>query len=1096
MKKLIVCLLTMLLLAGMIILIASVGTAEARMESLSTSLYYGGTAIDDNGTLWAWGNCVNPSMPHVVAGITNASKASGGRSPTAVVKSDGTVWMLDYMPCGSVPEEYYELSSPTPLANVSGVVDVTFSGELCLLLKSDGTMWQYRFDQGQSVYMGIDNVKQISAADHNWALVKNDGTVMTTGLNNYGQLGRGTVSTSQGEHNQISADDLTLTVDKLNDVRMIAVGSEYAMALKADGTVWTWGRNVEGQLGDGQTDDTEPYRSYPQQVPGLSNITSIAAGSWSAYALRDDGTVWAWGDNRYYGMLGDGTFVSRNRPVRVCNLSGIVEISASELTALAIDTSGNVWAWGHDEYGELGDGGLIDYSPVPVKIDFGHPLAGTVVKPDWMVPERPAVVSDDKGQAAASGNGGDLKYLTTSGDGTIYAFYPHKLEAYAPDGDLKWSLPIVGRWMYGDEYEVVTDMDGTGYGTMWETPKPVFDTDDGYLYLYTLEGLSDDDSVTVDRWDGTDPTKAHSESIEKALMAIAPDGMVSWTYRVTDNVGVEDKASVRVAGDRVYFFHCYNETVLDKSGKVLFNLADVSDPAAIGDDGTIYVLPATWQNNPILLQNPPLFVDLTSGAIADYRNPGHILEAYGKNGRLLWSKDLGDNAQRSYMVPDARRLCGSLPLYCNESIYVPTFECITALDLSGNVKWTSKFPESGKILLFDLMPMDARGNLYYEIFDRAVLTRLLIIGPDGGQTTVVEADSGNIRTAFDGVLYTVVPVRASDPGSCLGTVTVRAFEAKRGTYLWNYTLPVNETHTVLLTSENAGLFFHDTMVFHPATQDNGYTWANVIPSGDLVYVDFRAAIYDSPVVPGRTNITYASALYAINKTSGLVLEQPLNSFTQAVAANNSTVYYVAQDGKLNIAGVLAGTAAGVVVIASAILFGKFFLLGAIARAKSRLGHNENRDRVLRFVIDYPGATLSEISRQGDINMGTARYHILILGLNHKVRVFKEGKFIRYFPNSNLYSPEEQLIIALLRRDPVRGIVQALMNSAMLTNSDLSCRVGQSESSVNETLKLLCNKGITRKEKSPDGRILYSVHPAMAKVLDKLDKRLEFHSLKL
>jgi hypothetical protein len=106
-------------------------------------------------------------------------------------------------------------------------------------------------------------------------------------------------------------------------------GYEYSLALRNDGTVWAWGDNYEGQLGDGTSTD----RSTPVQVTGLTDATAIAAGSWHSLAVRADGTVWAWGDN-YFGQLGDGTVIERWTPVQVTSLCRVAAIEGGERHSL------------------------------------------------------------------------------------------------------------------------------------------------------------------------------------------------------------------------------------------------------------------------------------------------------------------------------------------------------------------------------------------------------------------------------------------------------------------------------------------------------------------------------------------------------------------------------------------------------------------------------------------------------------------------------------------------------------------------------------------------------------------------------------------
>jgi alpha-tubulin suppressor-like RCC1 family protein len=142
----------------------------------------------------------------------------------------------------------------------------------------------------------------------------------------------------------------------------ISAGQYHSLALKRDGTVWAWGQNSSGKLGDGTTID----RSTPVQVSSLTSVIAISAGGGHNLALKSDGTVWGWGGNSW-GQIGDGTTTARSTPVQVSGLSSVIAVSAGGYHSLAIKSDGTVWAWGHGYYGELGQGNSLHYySPVQV----------------------------------------------------------------------------------------------------------------------------------------------------------------------------------------------------------------------------------------------------------------------------------------------------------------------------------------------------------------------------------------------------------------------------------------------------------------------------------------------------------------------------------------------------------------------------------------------------------------------------------------------------------------------------------------------------------------------------------------------------------
>jgi alpha-tubulin suppressor-like RCC1 family protein len=223
-------------------------------------------------------------------------------------------------------------------------------------------------------------VRQVAAGYFTSAALLSDGTVWAWGSNFTGVLGTGT-----------SCDCLVSTpqrVPGLFAITQIALGATDAYALRSDGTVWAWGYNQYGQLGNGTTAD-----SYtPQQVPGLTGITQVSAGIGYVLARRSDGTVWAWGDNSS-GFLGDGTTARHYAPEQVPGLTGITQVTAN-YASFAVRSDGTLLSWGANPSGVLGNGtsGGFTVTPAPVP-----GLTGVT-----------QVASDDGFTLALAGSGGQV----------------------------------------------------------------------------------------------------------------------------------------------------------------------------------------------------------------------------------------------------------------------------------------------------------------------------------------------------------------------------------------------------------------------------------------------------------------------------------------------------------------------------------------------------------------------------------------------------------------------------------------------------------------------------------------------------------------
>jgi alpha-tubulin suppressor-like RCC1 family protein len=208
------------------------------------------------------------------------------------------------------------------------------------------------------------NWKEISSGSFHTTAIKTDGTLWMWGRNNNGQLGDNTVT------------------NKSSPIQTVAGGTNWKqiscsghnLAIKTDGTLWTWGVNGNGQLGD----NTIVSKSSPvQTVAGGTNwkqVGRLGSSSLHAGAIKTDGTLWMWGDNSSY-QLGDGTSVSTSSPVQtVAGGTNWKQVSCGYVHTAAIKTDGTLWTWGSRYNGALGD----NFSGVSFKSSPAQTIAGGI----------------------------------------------------------------------------------------------------------------------------------------------------------------------------------------------------------------------------------------------------------------------------------------------------------------------------------------------------------------------------------------------------------------------------------------------------------------------------------------------------------------------------------------------------------------------------------------------------------------------------------------------------------------------------------------------------------------------------------------------
>jgi alpha-tubulin suppressor-like RCC1 family protein len=335
-----------------------------------------------SGGLYSWGTNLDFGLGDPGAGTTAASRSSPatvGRMgltqwefidckarTAAAIRADGTLWTWGRATYGVLGDNTTTSRSSPGTTSVGGTNwdEVATSTAHMIAVKNDGTLWTWgRNSSGQlgtntttnrsspavtaSDATG-DSWKHAAAGGDSSAAVKNTGTLWTWGLNSSGQLGDGT-TTNRSSPVQVGTAD---TWDKVVICNITTAGSAFAAAIKTDRTLWTWGGNLRGQLGDGST----TARSSPQTVAGGGTTwKDVACGDEHAVAVKYDGTLWTWGQNTS-GELGVAGS-SRSSPATVSG-GGTTwkEISAATNISAAIKSDGTLWTWGANLVGGLGDG--------------------------------------------------------------------------------------------------------------------------------------------------------------------------------------------------------------------------------------------------------------------------------------------------------------------------------------------------------------------------------------------------------------------------------------------------------------------------------------------------------------------------------------------------------------------------------------------------------------------------------------------------------------------------------------------------------------------------------------------------------------------
>ena len=342
-----------------------------------------------SGNLWVWGRnyygqlgdntIAHKSSPvQTIMYGTNWMQVAGGYGHTAAIKTDGTLWTWGYNSYGGLGDNTRtHRSSPVQtVAWGSNWKQVSCGRTHTTAIKNDGTLWTWggagygqlgdnttarKSSPVQTIAFGTNWKQVATAADHVIA-IKTDGTLWLWGKNTFGQLGDNSVTQKQSPVQTVAFGTNWVQVSS-------GYCATYVAVIKTDGTLWIWGDNANGKLGD----NTTTKRSSPIQTIAFGTSWKQAScGFEYMAAIKTDGTLWCWGFNNS-GQLGDNTIISKSSPVQTIAFgTNWKQVSCGYQHTAAIKTDGTLWIWGRNAtYGHLGDNTVVPKSSPVQTIAYG-----------------------------------------------------------------------------------------------------------------------------------------------------------------------------------------------------------------------------------------------------------------------------------------------------------------------------------------------------------------------------------------------------------------------------------------------------------------------------------------------------------------------------------------------------------------------------------------------------------------------------------------------------------------------------------------------------------------------------------------------------
>ncbi|MEL6251988.1 MAG: HYR domain-containing protein [Bacteroidota bacterium] len=391
-------------------------------------------AVADDGTLWSWGSnffgklgigsgnsSFNQTSPAQASSSTDWEAVAAGGNHSLALKTDGTLWAWGFNSSGQLGTgNNTQQNSPVQVGSDTDWAMVRAGANHSMALKTDGTLWAWGVNQNGTLGIGNTNNQNspvqvgtdtdwilISAGIQHSAALKSDGTAWAWGANDDGALGIGNTIT-QNSPVQIGTDTDWASISAGGDN-----ADQHTIALKSDGSLWAWGTNDDGELGNGSSSG---IATSPIQVGSDTDWAMAQAGANHSMALKSDGTFWFWG-SRANGVSGTGGNTSSNEtsPIQSGNSSDWLEFGIGNANhIIALQNNNSLFGWGFNSAGQVGKGNTSSAN-VPFAVTGFTPQAS------------------GSGLGSSSGSSSGLTVTQSPAVGTPLAVGPHTVTITVTD---------------------------------------------------------------------------------------------------------------------------------------------------------------------------------------------------------------------------------------------------------------------------------------------------------------------------------------------------------------------------------------------------------------------------------------------------------------------------------------------------------------------------------------------------------------------------------------------------------------------------------------------------------------------------------------